>query len=117
MGKIMVALDKEQRAESKKLMDQELALINSNSLFVTQLLGILHEVENEELAKMHENNNRAVEVVTQNISRISILLLVFLLGAALLVYLIWVDITRSNYYKVQLEKAKEEAEELSKIKH
>ncbi len=48
--------------------------------------------------------------------RISILLLVFFLGAALLVYLIWVDITRSNYYKEQLEKAKEEAEELSKIK-
>ena len=112
----MTALDKEQRAESKKLMDQELALINSNSLFVTQLLGILHEVENEELSKMHQNNNRAVEVVTQNISRISILLLVFFLGAALLVYLIWVDITRSNYYKEQLEKAKEEAEELSKIK-
>ena len=116
VGKIMTALDKEQRAESKKMMDQELALINSNSLFVTQLLGVLHEVENEELSKMHQNNNRAVEVVTQNISRISILLLVFFLGAALLVYLIWVDITRSNYYKEQLEKAKEEAEELSKIK-
>jgi signal transduction histidine kinase/CheY-like chemotaxis protein/HPt (histidine-containing phosphotransfer) domain-containing protein len=116
VGKIMTALDKEQRAESKKLMDQELALINSNSLFVTQLLGILHEVENEELSKMHQNNNRAVEVVTENMSRIGILLLVFFLGAALLVYLIWVDITRSNYYKEQLEKAKEEAEELSKIK-
>src|SRR5690606_26303381 len=40
----------------------------------------------------------------------------FFLGAAVLVYLIWVDITRSNYYKDQLERAKEEAEELSKIK-
>jgi signal transduction histidine kinase/CheY-like chemotaxis protein len=116
VGKIMIDLDKEQRAENKKLMEQELALINSNSLFVTQLLGILHEVENEELAKMHENNSRAVTVVTQNISRISILLLVFFLVAAVLVYLIWADITRSNYYKEQLEKAKEEAEELSKIK-
>jgi signal transduction histidine kinase/DNA-binding response OmpR family regulator len=116
VGKIMLDLDREQRAENKKLMDQELALINSNSLFVTQLLGILHQVENEELSKMHANNSRAVKVVTQNISRISILLLVFFLGAAVLVYLIWVDITRSNFYKDQLEKAKEEAEELSKIK-
>jgi signal transduction histidine kinase/DNA-binding NarL/FixJ family response regulator len=116
VGQIMIDLDKEQRAENKKLMEQELELINSNSLFVTQLLGILHEVENEELSKMHENNNRAVKVVTQNISRISLLLLVFFLGAAVLVYLIWVDITRSNYYKDQLERAKEEAEELSKIK-
>jgi signal transduction histidine kinase/DNA-binding response OmpR family regulator len=116
VGKIMIDLDKEQRAENKKLMNRELALINSNSLFVTQLLGILHEVENEELAKMHQNNSRAVTVVTENISRISILLLVFFLGAALLVYLIWMDITRSNFYKEQLEKAKEEAEELSQIK-
>src|SRR5688572_13407931 len=116
VGKIMIDLDKEQRAENKKLMDQELALINSNSLFVTQLLGILHEVENDELAKMHQNNSRAVTVVNKNISRISILLLVFFLGAVVLVYFIWVDITRSNYYKAQLEKAKEEAEELSKIK-
>ncbi|WP_276369885.1 ATP-binding protein [Chryseolinea sp. H1M3-3] len=116
VGKIMMDLDKEQRAENRKLMEQELALINSNSLFVTQLLGVLHEVENEELSKMHANNSRAVTVVTQNISRISILLLVFFLGAAVLVYLIWTDITRSNFYKEQLEKAKEEAEELSKIK-
>ena len=116
VGQIMIDLDKEQRAENKKLMEQELALINSNSLFVTQLLGILHEVENEELSKMQQNNNRAVSVVTQNISRISLLLLVFFLGAAVLVYLIWVDIARSNYYKEQLERAKEEAEELSKIK-
>ena len=116
VGKIMVDLDKEQRAESRKLMERELELINSNSLFVTQLLGILHEVENEELSKMHENNSRAVTVVTQNISRISLLLLAFFLGAAVLVYLIWVDIARSNYYKEQMERAKEEAEELSKIK-
>jgi signal transduction histidine kinase/FixJ family two-component response regulator len=116
VGKIMIDLDKEQRAENRKLLDQELELINSNSLFVTQLLGILHEVENEELSKMNQNNQHAVKVVSQNISRISILLLVFFLGAAVLVYLIWADITRSNYYKEQLEKAKEEAEELSKIK-
>lgn len=116
VGKIMIDLEKDQRAENKKLMDRELELINSNSLFITQLLGILHEVENEELSKMNQNNRHAVSVVTQNISRLSILLLVFFLGAAVLVYLIWMDITRSNYYKEQLEKAKEEAEELSKIK-
>ena len=116
VGKIMVDLEKEQRAENKKLLARELELINSNSLFITQLLAILHEVENEELSKMNQNNQRAATVVNQNISRISILLLVFLLGAALLVYLIWMDITRSNYYKEQLEKAKEQAEELSQIK-
>jgi len=116
VGKIMIDLDQEQREENRRLLEKELALINTNSLFITQLLGILHEVENEELAKMHANNNHAIDVVRENVSRIAILLLVFSIGAAVLVYLIWVDIARSNFYKDQLERAKERAEELSKIK-
>nr|WP_302180009.1 ATP-binding protein [Chryseosolibacter indicus] len=43
-------------------------------------------------------------------------MLSFFLGAAILVYLILVDISKSNYYKKQLEKARDHAEELSKIK-
>lgn len=116
VGKIMIDLDQEQREENRRLLEKELALINTNSLFITQLLGILHEVENEELAKMHANNSHAIDVVRENVSRIAILLLVFSIGAAVLVYLIWVDIARSNFYKEQLERAKEKAEELSKIK-
>jgi len=113
---IIKDLENDQRAEDKRLLDDELELIHANSILVTQLLGVLHEVEKEELAKMNQNNDHAVSLVTQSISRISILLIAFFVGAAFLVYLIWVDITRSNYYKTQLEKARDEAEELSKIK-
>jgi signal transduction histidine kinase/CheY-like chemotaxis protein len=98
------------------LLREELELIHANSVLVARLLSVLHEVESEELAKMNQNNDHAVALVTQSILRISILLIVFFVCAAFLVYLIWVDITRSNYYKEQLEKAKNEAEELSKIK-
>lgn len=114
--KIITDLENDQRAENKKLLHEELELIHANSLLINQLLSILHEVENEELDQMHQNNDHAVALVTQSILRISILLVVFFIGAALLVYLIWVDISRSNYYKEQLEKAKDEAEELSMIK-
>ncbi|MBA4055481.1 MAG: hypothetical protein C0490_12270, partial [Marivirga sp.] len=114
--KIIFDLENDQRAENKRLLSEELELIHANSILINQLLGILHEVENEELAHMNKNNDRAVELVTQSILRISIVLIAFLIGAALLVYLIWLDISRSNYYKAQLEKAKDEAEELSLIK-
>jgi len=113
---IIINLEKDQRAEDKRLLHEELELIHANSILVSQLLKVLNEVENEELGKMNQNNDRAVALVTQSILRISILLIVFFICAAFLVYLIWVDITRSNYYKAQLEKAKDEAEELSKIK-
>ncbi|MDH4088995.1 MAG: ATP-binding protein [Cyclobacteriaceae bacterium] len=114
--KIILDLENDQRAENKRLFQEELALIHANSLLINQLISILHEVEKEELAKMTENSDHAASLVTTSMFRISILLLVFLLGAAMLVYLIWVDISRSNYYKKQLEKAKEEAEELTMIK-
>ena len=113
---IIVDLENDQRAESQRLLRDELGLINANSILISQLLNVLHDVEKEELAKMNQNNDRAVALVSQSILRISILLIVFFIVAALLVYLIWVDISRSNYYKQQLEKAKDEAEELTHIK-
>jgi len=114
--KIIIDLENDQQEENRKLLREELELIHANSLLINQLLSILHEVENEEMAKMQQNNDRAAALVTLSNSRITTLLIVFFVGAALLVYLIWVDITRSNYYKAQLEKAKDEAVELSQIK-
>ncbi|MEJ1237692.1 ATP-binding protein [Chryseolinea sp. T2] len=113
---IIMDMENEQRAESKRLITEELELIHANSLFINQLLSILHDVENEEVVQMHANNDRAGALVSQSIWRISLLLICFFIGAALLVYLIWVDITRANYYKEQLEKSRDEAQELSQIK-
>jgi len=113
---IIMDLETEQRAESKRLITEELELIHANSLFINQLLSILHDVENEEVTQMHANNDRAGHLVSENIWRISVLLVIFFIGAALLLYFIWVDITRSNYYKEQLEKSRDEAQELSQIK-
>jgi signal transduction histidine kinase/DNA-binding response OmpR family regulator len=114
--KIMRELEADQRNQRKRLQRQELELIHANSIFINQLLNILHDVENEELQRMRETNNHAVSVMNQSISRTNILLLSFLLAAAFLVYLIWIDVTRSNFYKAQLEKAKDRAEELGQIK-
>lgn len=114
--KIMRELESEQRSQQKKLEKQELELIHANSLFINQLLNILHDVENEELQSMRETNAHAVAVMNQSISRTNLLLLSFVLAAAFFVYLIYIDVTRSNYYKAQLEEAKDRAEELSQIK-
>ncbi len=114
--KIVLDLEKDQRVQSKQLLSRELELINANSLLVTQLLSTLREVEAEEVQSVQEKNYGASIVVSDSVKRISLLLLTFFLGAALLVYLIWIDISRSNYYRKQLERARDEAEELSQIK-
>ncbi len=114
--RIMREMERDQHSQRKQLQQQELELIHANSLFINQLLNILHHVEKEELASVNEKNEHAVGVIAQSLSRINILMLSFFLAAALLVYLIWIDIGKSNYYKEQLETARDEAEELSKIK-
>lgn len=114
--KIMRELELEQRNQRRRLERQELELIHANSVFINQLLNILHDVENEELERMRQTNAHAVSVMNQSISRTNLLLLSFLLAAAFFVYLIYIDITRSNYYKAQLEKAIDRAEELGQIK-
>ena len=114
--KIMRNMENDQLDKRKKLQRQELELINANSLFITQLLNILHSVEKEELSQIEKDNNHAVRIINQSVSRINYLMLGFFLAAAVFVYFIWIDITRSNFYKEQLEKARDKAEELSKIK-
>jgi signal transduction histidine kinase/FixJ family two-component response regulator len=116
LEKVMREMDRDQRLQRRKLQNQELELIQANSLFITQLLNILHEVENEELRRMQYNNEHAVTVMNQSINRYNILTFAFILVGALLVYFIATDISKSNFYKEQLEKAKDRAEELSQIK-
>ncbi|HEY0744493.1 MAG TPA: ATP-binding protein [Chryseosolibacter sp.] len=114
--KIMKNMETDQLDKRKKLQRQELELINANSLFITQLLNILHAVEKEELAQVAKDNAYAVSTINLSVNRINYLMLAFFLAAAVLVYFIWIDITRSNFYKEQLEQARDKAEELSKVK-
>ncbi len=114
--RIMRELETEQRTQQKQLERQELDLIQANSIFINQLLNILHDVEIEELERMKDTNSHAVSVMNQSISRTNLLLLTFVLAAAFFIYLIYIDVTRSNYYKAQLEMARDKAEELSQIK-
>ncbi len=116
VGRIMKSLDEGQRTQTRQMMKRELDLINTNISLINQLLSILQEVENEEISSIERKNAEAASLVSSSIQRIGIIMLVFFLLAALLVFLILVDISRSNYYRLQLIKAKEEAEELGKVK-
>jgi signal transduction histidine kinase/HPt (histidine-containing phosphotransfer) domain-containing protein len=116
VGKIMKTLEEDQRIQSKQVLQRELDLINTNIILINQLLTILQEVENEEVASIERKNLDAGILVTSSIERIGAILIVFFLLAALLVFLILVDISKSNFYRLQLLKAKEVAEQLSKVK-
>jgi signal transduction histidine kinase/CheY-like chemotaxis protein len=116
VGRIIKSLDEDQRLQNRQMIQRELDLINTNITLINQLLSILREVENEEIAAIEKKNVEAAELVNANIQRIGAILIIFFLLAALFVFLILLDISKSNYYRLQLIKAKEEAEELGRIK-
>ncbi len=116
VGKIMKNLEQDHRQHNRDMVEMELELINTNTILINQLLGILHEVEKEELLLMRQNSAEAVDFVNFNIKRIAVITAVFFLGTAVMLFLILSDISRSNYYKNQLIQAKEEAEELGLVK-
>jgi len=113
---VMKSLGQNQRLQNKHMLRHELELINANTILINQLLNILHETEEEELAIVRVNNDAAATLVNKSIRRIGIILIVFFVAGALLIFLILTDITRTNFYRLQLVKAKEEAEELSQVK-
>lgn len=98
------------------MLQQELKLINTNLYLFNQLLSILKEVENEEVAAIERKNAEAGLLVNQSFERIGTILMVFFLLMAIMVFLIMVDISKSNYYRQQLVNAKNKAEELGKVK-
>jgi signal transduction histidine kinase/DNA-binding response OmpR family regulator len=108
--KAMQDYEKERRLQSSRFVNREIELANASNVLTSQMLSILQEVEKEVVKQEAQNNSQARNVVSTSVLRISIIMGVFLLLMAILVYLILTDIAKSNAYRQQLEIAKEEAE-------
>jgi signal transduction histidine kinase/CheY-like chemotaxis protein/HPt (histidine-containing phosphotransfer) domain-containing protein len=108
--KAMQDYEKERRLQSSRFVNREIELANASNVLTSQMLSILQEVEKEVVKQESENNLQARNVVSTSVIRISVIMGVFLLLMAILVYLILTDIAKSNAYRQQLEIAKEEAE-------
>lgn len=113
---IVQSLAADQRLQRKNFLRREVELLAANDQIMNELMDLLREVELEEYQAIKAKNADATTLINRSISRISWLLIGFILGGALLVYLVWVDITRSKYYREELERSRDEAQELSQIK-
>ncbi|WP_316817853.1 ATP-binding protein [Pedobacter nyackensis] len=103
-------IEKEQRIKNESFLNMEALLTDANNLLVSQMLDVLRKVESEVVAQIELNGIQAKNVVNTGINTISIIMLVFFFLTVLLLYFILTDITRSNKYRLELEKAKDEAE-------
>ena len=116
VGRIMTEIENDHRVQSQQVARRELDLVNANTRLINELVSHLRQVEREERAVEEANNDQAVLLANDSIRRIEIILLIAFLGAALLVFRILTDISKSNTLRKQLVDAKEKAEELSHVK-
>lgn len=110
LEKSLKVIEKEQRIKNESFVTREAILTDANNLLVNQMLNVLRKVESEVVAQIELNGIQAKNVVNTGINTISIIMLVFFFLTVLLLYFILTDITRSNKYRAELEKAKDEAE-------
>src|SRR5690606_29925552 len=99
-----------QRQQREQFVDREMELTVASNALISNMLSILHSVENEAMQQMEIDNLQAKAVVSESVWRIGGIILVFFLITAIMVYLILADIRRANADRVALEAAKEDAE-------
>ncbi len=117
MGTTMQKLESSQLRRSALFVNRESDLNQANSKLIHRILSILKQVEAEAVSQIADENNAARKVVNTSVSRISYIILGFLLLATSLLYFILTDISRSNQYRKDLELARDEAEYHGKAKH
>jgi len=99
-----------------KLLRQQMQLTHAGNMLINELLGILQNLEIEEVQHAEGRRSAATQIVNEDIEKLDAILICFVLGAAILVYFIFIDIGRGNKYRKQLLEAKENAEELERVK-
>ncbi len=106
----LLTIEKKQRYKSNRFLKEEADLANASNTITRQILSLIREVEAETVVQIDVNNTKARNVVSSGVKQISIIIIVFFLITLVLGYLILTDIVKSNKYRIELEKAKDEAE-------
>jgi len=110
------SIDKYQRSRSITLANSELNLIRDANGFINRIRGLLRDMEEVEIAKLKSNDVVLIQNVKASMTRIIIIMVLFIIIMSYLLYMVFTDIKLSRQYRKQLLEAKEEAEYLSTVK-
>lgn len=103
-------LEAGQESQKMAFNNREIELTIAGNLLINHIIGILSEVEAEAQLQTQLDTQNAQLIVNQSVSKITYILIVSLLITSVLIYLILADIRKANRYRLELEKAKEDAE-------
>ena len=110
VGKAVKAIEASQKIRTTHFIDREQELATAGNSLVKQLLRVMQEVERDVVTQSNTDGSQAQKTVTESVSNLEYVMMGFFFLTALLAYLIFADIAKSNRYRDELEEAKEEAE-------
>lgn len=116
MGRVISQTEQYHVARRDQLRKRQAELNLTGDVLIGQLISILNEIERDELARAASQSALANSLVNRSLQNINIVLVVFVLGIAILIVLIFADLWQANHYRRQLIAAKEEAEEAGLVK-
>lgn len=114
--RILTDIREEEAQLQQQLFEKELELLRNNSMIISQIMDVISGLEQDEIMQVNEQTNRAREVAGQSVMIISAVMLSSLFMILLFLFLILRAISRSNYLRNQLIIAKQNAEQLAKVK-
>lgn len=110
------SLDRNYRNQLNQLYAAEQNLINYSELTTEQFYRMLRDFEEDELNEAEQTSRLLETELFSATKRIIIILVIFLIIIGILSYLIFIDVGRSNRLRLQLQQAKDNAEQLSRVK-
>ncbi|HSW67937.1 MAG TPA: ATP-binding protein, partial [Bacteroidales bacterium] len=113
---ILADLRDQEVLAQEQLYKKELELLQNNSLILSKVMDIISELEKEETFYLEEKTDEARTVASQSVFVISSVMLSSLFVILLFSFLIFRNVSRSNYYRKQLFLAKQRAEQLAMVK-
>ncbi|ASB48280.1 hybrid sensor histidine kinase/response regulator [Alkalitalea saponilacus] len=109
LEKSLDSLETARLQEAARLQSQELQLVNVNTGLINEIISIINAVEQEEIGRMNAETQTALSIAGNTIRVLNVVSVLAIAGFVVLILLIIIDISKSNKYRKELEKAHEEA--------
>jgi signal transduction histidine kinase/CheY-like chemotaxis protein len=106
----------EQTKRRQLFFNKDLELAAFESVFNNTITQMLTEVENEIIQQLDQTNFEVHSVISRSQKKVNTIIMAFLLFGFILVLLMLSDISKSNLYRKQVEKAMDEAERQSQAR-
>ncbi len=113
---LLLEVRREEYRDQRTKINQELNMMKENTLILHQIRQIINALGQESILMAEEKKNEAKIVAKMATLKIIFIILLFFIIVLIFGILISGDITKIDFYKRQLEKAKTKAEKLAEVK-